>query len=60
MAELPIGLCAQRGDHLEHEHDSVTLGKFHCTGVEFDRQPGKSERLRRERHGDATTDAGRI
>lgn len=44
----PTGLCPTRGDHPAHDYVSDTLGEFYCTGREFDRQPGKSERIRRE------------
>lgn len=43
----PDGLCAGRGKHAGHLHDSVTLGRFWCTGDPADREPGRSERRRR-------------
>ena len=43
---VPDGLCAQRGDHPDHEHTSESLGRFWCTGREADREPGRSERAR--------------
>jgi hypothetical protein len=43
---VPDGLCAQRGDHPDHEHTSESLGRFWCTGREADREPGRSERQR--------------
>lgn len=53
---LPSGLCGDRGQHVPHEHDSPTLGTFWCTADQREREPGRSEWLRRG-HG-AEADGG--
>lgn len=43
----PDGLCAERGEHPAHMHDSVSLGRFWCTADQSQREPGRSEARRR-------------
>lgn len=42
----PDGLCADRGEHRAHLHDSETLGRFWCTADQSQREPWRSERRR--------------
>lgn len=42
----PDGLCADRGEHRAHLHDSGTLGRFWCTADQSQREPWRSERRR--------------
>lgn len=44
--EEPDGLCANKGDHRPHLHDSASLGRFWCTADQSQREPYRSERLR--------------
>lgn len=44
--EMPVGLCSERGDHVPHVHESLTLGRFWCTADQLTREPGRSERKR--------------
>lgn len=41
----PDGLCADRGPHRAHLHDSPSLGRFWCTANQSQREPGRSERV---------------
>lgn len=43
---LRTGLCARKGDHTPHRHESTSLGVYWCSGEEDDREPGRSERRR--------------
>lgn len=45
---LRRGLCALRDPHEGHEHHSTTLGRYWCTGDPLDREPERSQRLRRK------------
>lgn len=42
------GLCARREPHVPHIHVSKTLGAYYCTGDPDHREPGRSERRRKE------------
>lgn len=43
----PEGLCGDRGDHAPHIHHSPTLGSFWCTADQSQREPFRSEQLRK-------------
>lgn len=46
LANLPTGLCPDKGDHNPHMYDSISLGTFLCTADQATRLPWAAESRR--------------